>query len=84
MDRRRWFPALPLFGAPACCYCAGPANLSDHTPPRCLLPKTLPNNVHAMTFPACTDCSSACSADENARCGNCLHGVVHAALSRGR
>jgi hypothetical protein len=64
MDRRKWFPAMPLFGAPACCYCGGPANSSDHTPPRCLLPKTLPNNLQAMTIPACTTCNSGYSDDE--------------------
>lgn len=64
MDRRKWFPNLPLFAAPACCYCGGPANSSDHTPPRCLLPRTLPNDVQAMTVPACSDCNSGYSADE--------------------
>jgi hypothetical protein len=64
MDRRKWFPALPLFGKPACCYCGGPANSSDHTPPCCLLPKPLPNNLQAMTIPACTTCNCGYSADE--------------------
>lgn len=64
MDRRRWFPAMPLFGEPACCYCGGPANSFDHTPPRCLLPKSLPNNIQAMTIPACETCNTGFSADE--------------------
>ncbi len=64
MDRRKWFPTLPLFQAPACCYCGGPADTSDHTPPRCLLPKKLPNTVHAMTIPACSACNGEFSADE--------------------
>lgn len=47
-----------------CCYCGGPANTSDHTPPRCLLPKKLPNNVQAMTIPACSDCNGGFAVDE--------------------
>jgi hypothetical protein len=64
MDRRKWFQTMPLFGEPACCYCGGPANSSDHTPPRCLLPKPLPNNVQAMTIPACETCNTGYSTDE--------------------
>lgn len=64
MDRRKWFPTLPLFGAPACCYCGQPANSSDHTPPECLLPKRLPDNFQAMTIPACTTCNGGYSNDE--------------------
>ena len=64
MDRRKWFPTLPLFRAPACCYCGGPADTSDHTPPRCLLPKKLPNDVQAMTIPACSACNGGYAADE--------------------
>lgn len=64
MDRRKWFPTLPLFRAPACCYCGGPADTSDHTPPRCLLPKKLPHDVQAMTIPACSACNGGYSADE--------------------
>jgi hypothetical protein len=33
-------------------------------PPRCLLPKTLPNNVQAMTIPACGGCNGGYSDDE--------------------
>src|SRR5665213_1400458 len=64
MDRRKWFPTLPLFRAPACCYCGGPADTSDHTPPRCLLPKKLPNDVQAMTIPACSACNGGYAVDE--------------------
>lgn len=64
MDRRKWFPSLPLFRAPACCYCGGPADSSDHTPPRCLLPRKLPNALQAMTIPACTTCNGGFAQDE--------------------
>jgi len=64
MDPRKWLPRLPLFRAPACVYCGGPADTSDHTPPRCLLPKKLPETVQAMTVPACTPCNGGFSADE--------------------
>jgi hypothetical protein len=64
MDRRKWFPTLPFFRAPTCCYCGGPADTSDHTPPRCLLPKKLPNDVQAMTIPACSACNGGYAADE--------------------
>ena len=64
MDRRKWFLLMPLFGRPACCYCGGPANSSDHTPPRCLLPIPLPNDVQAMTIPACKTCNTGFSEDE--------------------
>jgi hypothetical protein len=64
MDRRKWFPALPLFGLPACCYCGSPADSSDHTPARCLLPKKLPNDLQAMTIPACSACNGGYSQDE--------------------
>lgn len=96
MDRRKWFPTLPLFRAPACCYCGGPADTSDHTPPRCLLPKKLPNNVQAMTIPACSACNGGYSADEmrvaaivstvsfmqHARDAVAIGGWVHSALQR--
>lgn len=98
MDRRKWFPALPLFDAPACCYCSGPANSSDHTPPRCLLPKPLPNTLQAMTIPACAACNSGYSADEmrvaaivatvsftpQDREAVCAGGWVHSALQNDR
>jgi hypothetical protein len=64
MDPRKWFPSLPLFGSLACVYCGGPADTSDHTPPRCLLPKILPRKVQAMTVPACRRCKTAFSQDE--------------------
>jgi len=64
MDRRKWFPTLPLFRAPACCYCGGPADTSDHTPPRCLLPRKLPNDLQAMTVPACSTCNGGYAVDE--------------------
>lgn len=64
MDPRKWLPRLPLFRAPACVYCGGPANTSDHTPPRCLLPRKLPEDVQAMTVPACTPCNGGFAVDE--------------------
>ncbi len=64
MDPRRWLPSLPLFGSLACVYCGGPADTSDHTPPRCLLPKSLPGHVQAMTVPACSQCNGKFSQDE--------------------
>jgi hypothetical protein len=89
---------MPLFEAPACCYCGGPANSSDHTPPRCLLPKPLPNNVQAMTIPACAACNSGYSAEEmrvaamvatvsftpQDREAVCAGGRVHSALQSDR
>ncbi len=64
MDPRKWFPSLPLFGMRACVYCGNPADTSDHTPPRCLLPTPLPQNIQAMTLPACSDCNVGFSQDE--------------------
>ncbi len=64
MDRRKWFPTQPLFRAPACSYCGDVANTSDHTPPRCLLPKRLPNDLQAMTIPACSACNAGYAVDE--------------------
>jgi hypothetical protein len=55
---------LPLFGTPACVYCGGPTDGSDHTPPRCLLPRPLPTDVQAMTVPACSRCNGGFSMDE--------------------
>lgn len=65
MDRRKWFPESPLFAASVCCYCGGPADTSDHTPPRCLLPKKLPTSVQAMTIPACSSCNGRYALDES-------------------
>ncbi len=64
MDPRKWFPTNSLFNATACCYCGHAADTSDHTPPRCLLPKRLPNGFQAMTIPACSECNTGFSADE--------------------
>jgi hypothetical protein len=49
---------------PMCVYCGGVSNTSDHTPPRCLLPRKLPVDVQAMTMPACSACNSAYAQDE--------------------
>lgn len=64
MDPRKWFPLSPLFHAPLCVYCGGAADTSDHTPPRCLLPKPWPEGVKAMTVPACSQCNVGFSQDE--------------------
>lgn len=64
MDRRKWLPPIPLFDAPACVYCGGPANTSDHTPPRCFLPRDLPSGVQLMTIPACDACNRSFQRDE--------------------
>ena len=64
MDPRKWLPNSPLFRTPACVYCGGSADTSDHTPPRCLLPKKLPEDVQAMTVPACTKCNGGFAEDE--------------------
>src|SRR5450631_412469 len=64
MDSRKWFRSLPLFGSLACIYCGGPADTSDHTPPRCFLPKPFPEGVQAMTVPACAGCNGRFSLDE--------------------
>lgn len=64
MDPRKWLPSSPLFGSLTCVYCGGSADTSDHTPPRCLLPKPLPEKVQAMTVPACSKCNTAFSRDE--------------------
>jgi hypothetical protein len=34
------------------------------TPPRCLLPRKLPNDAQAMTIPACSTCNGGYAADE--------------------
>lgn len=47
-----------------CVYCANAADSKDHTPPRCLLPKRLPQKFQAMTVPACKDCNNKYSHDE--------------------
>ncbi len=64
MDPRKWFPSMPLFRSQPCVYCGGPADTSDHTPPRCLLPTPFPEGVQAMTLPACTSCNAGFSQDE--------------------
>ncbi len=64
MDPRKWLPSLPLFRSPACVYCGGPADTSDHTPPRCFLPRKLPEDVQAMTVPACAQCNGRYAGDE--------------------
>lgn len=64
MDFRKWFPGLPLFGTRSCVYCGGPADTSDHTPPRCLLPAPLPHDLQVMTIPACAGCNGGFSQDE--------------------
>jgi len=64
MDPRKWLPSLPLFNTLACVYCGGPADTSDHTPPKCLLPRPFPDGVQAMTVPSCTSCNTGYSQDE--------------------
>ena len=64
MDRNKWQPKLPLFGSPICVYCGRAADTSDHTPPRCFLPRKLPPDVQAMTVPACAPCNAGHSTDE--------------------
>ncbi len=64
MDGRKWFPTQALSGKPTCSYCGGVADTSDHTPPRCLLPKHLPNDLQAMTIPACCACNAGYAVDE--------------------
>ena len=64
MDPRKWLPSLPLFGKRGCVYCGGPADTSDHTPPRSLLPTPFPEGVQAMTLPACSSCNGGFSQDE--------------------
>jgi hypothetical protein len=64
MNPGKWIPKLPLFGTPICVYCGGSADTSDHTPPRCFLPKKFPTNVQAMTVPSCVACNAAFSGDE--------------------
>lgn len=64
MDRRKWLSSSTLFGRPACLYCGGVADTSDHTPPRCFLPRTLPADVQVMTVPACHGCNTSFQQDE--------------------
>lgn len=64
MNPNKWISRLPLFGTPICVYCGGAANSSDHTPPRCFLPRKLPIKLQVMTVPACTACNVAFSNDE--------------------
>ena len=64
MDPRKWLPKTPLLGSYSCVYCGGIANTSDHTPPRCLLPRKLPADIQAMTVPACKACNAAFATDE--------------------
>jgi hypothetical protein len=64
MNPSKWIPKLPLFDSPMCVYCGGVANTSDHTPPRCFLPRKLPANFQSMTIPACAACNAAYSEDE--------------------
>lgn len=64
MDTRKWLPSLPLFGSSKCVYCGGAADTSDHTPPRCFLPRKLPTNIQLMTIPACSPCNRSFQMDE--------------------
>lgn len=64
MDTRKWLPPMPLFGKPGCVYCGAPADTSDHTPPRSLLPTPFPDGIQAMTLPACSLCNAGFSQDE--------------------
>ena len=64
MDPKKWLPQLPLFGSPVCVYCGGSGETSDHTPPRCFLPRKMPADVQAMTVPSCSTCNSGYSSDE--------------------
>lgn len=47
-----------------CVYCGGPADSTDHTPPRCFLPRKLATTLQAMTVPACKKCNGGYSLDE--------------------
>ncbi len=64
MDWRKWTPRSVSKPGLFCTYCGNPADSSDHTPPRCLLPRKLPNQIQAMTVPACTECNSSYASDE--------------------
>src|SRR5690242_9639451 len=64
MDTRKWLPSLPLFGRSTCVYCGGAATTSDHTPPRCFLPRELPAKIQLMTVPACPPCNQSFQLDE--------------------
>lgn len=64
MDPRKWLPSLPLFKSVACVYCGAPANSTDHSPPRCLLPRNLPDDFQVITVPACSGCNGQFSEDE--------------------
>jgi hypothetical protein len=63
MDTRSQLPSSSLFRTRLCVYCGGPADTSDHAPPRCFLRRPLPSNL--MTLPACRQCNSGFSFDEN-------------------
>src|SRR5947209_14710575 len=65
MDTRSQLPASPLFGCRFCVYCGSVADTNDHAPPRCFLRRPLPSNLNLMTLPACGECNSGFSFDEN-------------------
>lgn len=64
VNPNKWLSKAPLFEAPMCVYCGNTADSKDHTPPRCLLPKKLPQKFQAMTVPACKSCNNEYSNDE--------------------
>lgn len=64
MDRRQWIPILPLFKKHPCAYCGCPADSTDHTPPKCLLPRDRLHGLELMTVPACAHCNQEYSNDE--------------------
>jgi hypothetical protein len=61
MDMRKW---LSPAAAHRCVYCSRLADTSDHTPPRCLLPRPLPDRVQVMTVRSCRSCNDGYSQDE--------------------
>lgn len=63
MNTRSRLPEIPLFGGKRCVYCPDPATTNDHAPPRCLLRRPLPSNL--LTLPACSNCNTGFSFDEN-------------------
>ena len=62
MNTRSKLPDAPLFGGKRCVYCSKAATTSDHTPPKCLLQRPLPSNL--ITLPACQECNTGFSFDE--------------------
>ena len=63
MDTRSPLPGSSLFGSKLCVYCGDEGGTNDHAPPRCFLRRPLPSNL--ITLPACKECNSGFSFDEN-------------------